>query len=92
MITDGEQTTTGGYTPLNEASQGIKDKGIAVYSLGIGKGVDAVQLRQIASSDSNVFTSTGFDELIQVVRPIVKESCPKPTPPPTPGKWFCAAN
>ncbi|CAH3037506.1 unnamed protein product [Porites evermanni] len=84
VITDGAQTTTGGYTPLNEASQGIKDKGVAVYSLGIGKNVDLVQLRQIASSDSNVFRSAGFDELVEVVRPIVQESCPKPTPPPTP--------
>ena len=57
-----------------------------MYSLGIGKRVDSVQLRQIASSDSNVFTSAGFDDLVQVVKPIVKESCPKPTPPPTPGK------
>ena len=50
--------------------------------------VDSVQLRQIASSDSNVFRSAGFDELVELVRPIVQESCPKPTPPPTPGKWF----
>lgn len=66
----------------------MKDKGIAVYSLGVGKRVDSVQLRQIASSDSNVFRSAGFDELVEVVRPIVQESCPKPTPPPTPGTWF----
>lgn len=87
VITDGEQTETGGFTPLDEASQGLKDKGVVVYSLGVGGGVKPEQLRQIASSDENVFTSAGFDELIDVVKPIVEQSCPiKPTPSPTPGK------
>ena len=89
MITDGEQTTTGGFTPLDIASQGIKDKGIAVYSLGIGDNVDSDQLKQIASSEDNVFTSDGFDELLDVVQPIVERSCPiNPTTTPTPGKSF----
>ena len=87
MITDGEQTTTGGFTPLDIASQGIKDKGIVVYSLGIGGNVDSDQLKQIASSEDNVFISVGFDELLDVVQPIVEKSCPiKPTTTPTPGR------
>ena len=76
VITDGEQTTTGGFTPLDEASQGLKDKGVTVYSLGVGSRVDPEQLRQIASSDDNVFTSAGFEELGSVVKPIVEKSCP----------------
>ena len=47
-----------------------------VYSLGIGSGVASEQLRQIASSNDNVFTSTGFDTLADVVIPIVEKSCP----------------
>ncbi|XP_015750459.1 PREDICTED: uncharacterized protein LOC107330348, partial [Acropora digitifera] len=85
VITDGEQTTTGGFTPLDIASQGIKDKGIVVYSLGIGGNVDSDQLKQIASSEDNVFISVGFDELLDVVQPIVEKSCPiNPTTTPTP--------
>ena len=76
MITDGEQTTTGGFTPLDIASQGIKDKGIVVYSLGIGGNVDSDQLNQIASSEDNVIISVGFDKLLDVVQPIVEKSCP----------------
>ena len=58
-----------------------------MYSLGVGSGVNSEQLRQIASSDDNVFTSASFEELIDVVKPIVEKSCPiKPTPSPTPGK------
>ena len=87
VITDGEQTTTGVFTPLDEASKDMKDKGVVVCSLGVGSGVSSETLRQIASSDDNVFTSTGFEELINVVKPIVEKSCPiKPTPTPTPSK------
>ena len=72
---------------MDEASQDLKDKGVVVYSLGVGSGVKYEQLRQIASSDDNVFTSAGFEELIDVVKPIVEQSCPiKPTQRPTPGK------
>ena len=84
VITDGKQTTTRGFTPLDEASKDMKDKGVVVYSLGVGIGVNPEQLRQIASSDDNVFTSTGFEELTDVVKPIVEKSCSiKPTPTPT---------
>ena len=87
LITDGEQTTTGGFTPLDKASKDMKDKGVVVYSLGVGSGVNSEQLRQIASSDDNVFMSTGFEELTDVVKPIVEKSCQiKPTPTPTPSK------
>ena len=47
-----------------------------MYSLGISSGVNSDQLRQIASSDDNVFTATGFDTLADVVLPIVQRSCP----------------
>ena len=76
MITDGEQTEKGGFTPLNVASQGLKDKGVAVYSLGIGRRTRVEQLQQMASSDDFVFNATGFDELGEVIVPIVKKSCP----------------
>ena len=75
MITDGKQTTPG-FTPLDIASQVIKDKGIVVYSLGIGSDVDYDQLNQIASSEDNVFISVGFDELLDDVQPVVEKSCP----------------
>ena len=78
MITDGEQSTQEEFTPLDEASQGIKDKGVTVFALGIGRSVDSGQLRQIASSDDKVFKSTGFDDLVEIVKPIVQKSCPSP--------------
>ena len=76
MITDGEQTTTQEYTPLDIASKRIKDKGDEVFALGVGSGVNVDQLRQIASSNDNVFTSPSFEELADVVKPIAEKSCP----------------
>ena len=76
VITDGEQTTTKEYTPLNIASKRIKDKGVEVFALGVGGGVNVDQLREIASSNDNVFTSPSFEELVNVVKPIVEKSCP----------------
>ena len=76
VITDGEQTTAKEYTPLDVASKRIKDKGVEVFSLGIGSNVNTDQLRQIASSNDNVFSSAGFDELVEVVKPVVEKSCP----------------
>ena len=61
---------------MDVASKRIKDKGVEVFSLGIGGNVNTDQLRQIASSNDNVFSSAGFDELVEVVKPIVEKSCP----------------
>ena len=76
VITDGEQTTTQAYTPLDIASKRIKDKGVEVFALGVGSGVKIDQLRLIASSNDNVFTSPSFEELVNVVNSIVEKSCP----------------
>ena len=63
VITDGKQTKSRPYTELTVASQGVKDKGIAVYAVGVGKGVDASELQQIASSQENVYTASSFKEV-----------------------------
>ena len=79
VLTDGRQTKTGGYTPLEVASQGIKDKCVVVYSIGIGAMVKVEELRQISSSDDNAFTFSGFIELADVVKPLVEKFCPSPS-------------
>ena len=77
VITDGQQTTDRGrYTELSVASLPLKNKDVIVYSLGIGKNVDATQLNDIASSSKNVFTATSFGELTPVAETIVQSSCP----------------
>ena len=74
VITDGEQTIhREDYTPLPEASQGLKDKNVILYSLGIGKNINQGQLNVIVSSKNNVFTAASFSDL--KAQTIVQNSC-----------------
>lgn len=75
VITDGKQTTTKAYTELSVASQGVKNKGIAVYAVGVGKGADAAELREIASSQENVYISESFKELQRLAVEIRRRLC-----------------
>ena len=60
MITDGEQT---GNADLSAASSGIKNKGVAVYAIGVGSNVKESELLNIASSKEHVLTTPSFQEL-----------------------------
>ena len=75
VITDGAQTTTKAYPPLAIASAGVKNKGIAVYAIGVGKGANEAELREIASSQENVFVSASFKELHSLAVEIRKRLC-----------------
>lgn len=75
VFTDGKQTTSQPYTELSEASQGIKNKGIEVYAVGIGKGVNVSELQNIASRKENVLLSTSFKEVINLTVPIRRTIC-----------------
>ena len=75
VITDGKQTTAKAYTELSVASQGVKNKGVAVYAVGVGKGADAAELMEIASSQGNVFVSASFKELQPLAVEIRKRLC-----------------
>ena len=75
MITDGKQTTTSQYTKLSEASRGIKNKGVVVYAIGVGSGVDQAELEEIASGLDYVFTSSSFESLQNEASKIRKSVC-----------------
>ena len=75
MITDGKQTTTLPYTRLSVASQGIKDKGVTVYAIGVGSGADRAELEEIASGSEYVFTSSSFSDLQNIAPRITKRFC-----------------
>jgi len=75
VITDGKQTTSKPYTKLSVASQGVKNKDVAVYAVGVGKGADEAELREIASSQENVFVSASFKELQTLAVEIRKRLC-----------------
>ncbi|XP_062848369.1 collagen alpha-6(VI) chain [Trichomycterus rosablanca] len=45
-----------------QPSKALRDKGITIYSVGIGE-VDSTQLREISGSQDNTFLSINYDEL-----------------------------
>ena len=75
MITDGKQTTTLPYTKLSVASGGIKNKGVTVYALGVGRGTDRAELEEIASGSEYVFTASSFSDLQNIAPKITKRFC-----------------
>ena len=75
VITDGKQTTTGQYTRLSVATQGIKNKGVTVYAVGVGSGADKAELEEIASAPEYVFTSSSFKELQDISLGLTKRLC-----------------
>ena len=76
VITTGTQTTDqGAYTPLDEASTRLQNKGSAVFVLGIGNDVDPSELNQIAAGPKNVFTVDSFEDLEEKANEIKKGIC-----------------
>ena len=75
MITDGNQTKTGQYTSLPVASQGIKNKGVTVYAVGVGKAVDMSELLEIASAPEYVITSPSFKDLQKITLGMRRQFC-----------------
>ena len=75
MITDGRQTKTGSYTRLSIASQGIKNKGVIVFAVGVGSEADKSELGEIASRPEYVFISSAFKELLNISLGVTRRLC-----------------
>ena len=76
VITDGKQTRDkADITPLAEAAQLLKDKGVVLYALGVSKYADLSDLKKIASSSETVVIAPSFKALGDVVITIRKNVC-----------------
>lgn len=76
MITDGAQTRDRGpYTPLAKASQGLKDKGVVVYALGVSRSAQQDDLIKIASSNDTVVRAPSFKGLDAIAKTIREDIC-----------------
>uniref|UniRef100_A0A7M5UX15 VWFA domain-containing protein n=1 Tax=Clytia hemisphaerica TaxID=252671 RepID=A0A7M5UX15_9CNID len=64
VLTDGSQTKDAGAEDPSDVAKELRDKGIRVISIGIGKGVNPTELARIAGDQSNVFSASSFDELV----------------------------
>ncbi|XP_065672703.1 uncharacterized protein LOC105845300 isoform X5 [Hydra vulgaris] len=66
LLTDGKQETNddGAEDPVNVA-QLLRDRGVEIVAVGIGKGVNHLELNNIAGSSDKVFLAENFDELVK---------------------------
>ena len=77
VIVDGKQTKhRGSYTPLDKASQGLKNKGVEIFAIGIGNKLDDGELNAIASSKGHVLKFPSFREL-KIPKRIIENICGK---------------
>ena len=84
VITDGKQTKDKGlYQDLDVASQGLKNKGVTIFGMGIGTEVEKVELAAMATSDDHVFEAEGFDILLDKVGSIKNDVCEGQSEPTT---------
>lgn len=80
-MTDGVQTVPKNDTRtpgdiLLEAVTPIKDKGVEVMSIGIGKSIVLVDLLTLASDDTGVFLAETFEALDEIVTDVREGKCP----------------
>ena len=81
VMTDGEQTVAEGDPKtkgdiLSAAVAPIKEKGIEVMSIGIGKGIVIPDLVVLATDDTGVFLAESFEALDEIVTDVKEGKCP----------------
>ena len=64
LLTDGSQTKDAGAEDPAAIADEIRRSGIAVILVGIGAGVNQVELDKIAGGPENAFSAASFDELV----------------------------
>ena len=60
---------------LDVASQGLKDSGVIVYGIGVGKAVDTAELVLLASGPEFVLQSGNFGALQSILNGINEQIC-----------------
>lgn len=75
VLTDGEQTPSPGALPLDRAAKFLKNEGVRLIAIGIGKNVKNEELKSITSSDKDVILADTFDGLLAEVEPLTKSAC-----------------
>ena len=53
----------GPYTPLSAAAQGLSDRGVSIYVIGIGDKVKVPELLDLTSEYRNLFIAEDFSAL-----------------------------
>ena len=65
------------FTPLSQASQPLRNKGVEIYVLGVGteQDLDVKELIQVTGKLENVLTTDNFGELTALAEDVSKVAC-----------------
>lgn len=78
MITDGVQTTNGKigpHVPLANASQPLKDKGVEIWAISVGKPANNTDLEVLASDPEKVIVVQEFEDLMHIPDEVQSVAC-----------------
>ena len=74
VLTDGRSDDS-----VSIPAKKVRDKNIVIYAIGVA-GYNLVQLKEIASSESHVYTLSSFTELGKFISTITSSTCYEPRP------------
>ncbi|CAH3124523.1 unnamed protein product [Pocillopora meandrina] len=75
LITDGTQTAAADAKGLKEASEPLRQAGVRVLAVGVGKGVDREELRLVTESDEDVVVAADFEDLLLKLSNLTSQAC-----------------
>jgi co-chaperonin GroES (HSP10) len=75
VLTDGRQTSAGDATTLEKASEPLKQEGVHIIAVGVGRDVDKGELRAMVKKDGDRILATSFNELLNMVGSLVQNAC-----------------
>ena len=64
VLTDGSQTQDAGAEDPGDVAEELRQAGINILTIGIGKGINTTELAHIAGGADNVYSAATFDELV----------------------------
>lgn len=65
----------GPHIPLVNASQPLKDKGVDVWAIGIGKRVNVSELQVVASDPKKIILLSSFKEMKPIIEELKRKAC-----------------
>lgn len=65
----------GPYIPLVNASQPLKDKGVDVWAIGIGKRLNISELQVVASDPKKIILVSSFKEMKPIIEELKRKAC-----------------
>ena len=75
VITDGVQTQEADTKDLREASAPLRDAGVKILAIGVGRSTDPAELRLMVEKDEDVLLAKSFDDLLVKLKSLIKKTC-----------------